>query len=105
MAAVAARIDGVARRRGYRPTDRQGSAGALARTSHYMLTVSIRPTTECGERMERGQDNMSPIYPADIEGAFTPDSYTSTSHMVSTGKMAMSMTSTAIGRRVGDCLK
>jgi hypothetical protein len=40
-----------------------------------------------------------------IDGTFAPDSFTSTSQTVSTGPMAMTMTATMSGHRVGDCAK
>lgn len=40
-----------------------------------------------------------------IDGSFAPDSFTSTSQTVSTGPMAMTMTATMSGHRVGDCPK
>ena len=36
-------------------------------------------------------------------GSYTPTSMTAQSHVVGTGRMAMNMTSTVTGRRIGDC--
>ncbi len=40
---------------------------------------------------------------ATTTGSFTPDSFTATGRTVSTGGMPMTMTSTSVGQRVGDC--
>jgi hypothetical protein len=79
------------------PQDMLKSNKACAYTRYSMVNGKLSAQMQC----KMGASTMTVV----IDGSFTANSYTSTSHTVATGPMAMTMTTTASGHRVGDCQK
>ena len=79
------------------PQEMLKSGTSCSFTRYSMAAGRLSARMQCAQ----GAGSVS----ADIDGSFTPDSYSSTSRVVLTGRMAMTMTSSAVGHRTGDCRK